>query len=205
MSLVFYVEYKMKKIVFLHGSGADKNRYAELCDTIAKYCGCELVCFNAPFTHYARPDKYQWFGKFENSGHRDAVISDYEYSLRYIKDKILALNCNTKDIVLIGHSQGGGMAVHIGLEKNLGVVVAICPDLPYNIKYDLSGNTPIYWLEAAKDTLLDDNRKQSYKLLPNGVDFHYAILPNSGHKDFENDFMNVIKNNEIPFLYKNTR
>lgn len=190
----------MKKMIFLHGSGAYKNRYGELCDSIAKYCGCELVLFNAPFAHHTRPDRYQWFGKFENNDRRDAVIDDYLYSLKYIKDKIYELKCDTKDVILIGHSQGGGMAIHLGLEMNLCGVVAICPDLPYNIQYKLSGNTPIYWFEAAKDTLLDDNRKQSYKLLPKGVDFHYGILPNCGHKDFENDFMDIIKHKKIPFI-----
>lgn len=189
----------MKKLVFLHGSGADKNRYADFMTDVAKYYGAKLVCFNAPFQHYLRPDKYQWFGKFENDGRRDAVIDDYVYSLQYIKNKIHELNCDTKDIALFGHSQGGGLAVHLGMEMNLAGVVAICADVPYNISYMLSSKTPIYWFEAANDTLIDKIRKDSYKLLPQNINFHYAILPNCGHKDFENDFMDVIRKNKIHF------
>lgn len=197
----------MKKLVFLHGKGENKNSYTDCMTNVAKYCGYELVCFEAPIAYEKRPGTYQWFKKFENDGRCDAIISDYEYSLRYIKDKILALNCDTKDIVLVGHSQGGGMAVHVGLKMNVAGVVAICADIPYNISHMFKPcyKTSVYWFEAANDTILDANRKKSYKLLPDGVSLHYTVLQHCGHNDFENDFMKVIKNNEIEFLHKNTR
>lgn len=187
----------MKKIVFLHGSGADQIRYADFMDRVAKYYDVEMVWFDAPFQHYKKLDKHQGFGKFDNNGRRDAVIDDYMYSLRYIKDKIHEIDCDTKDIALLGHSQGGGMAVHVGLGMELAGVMAICPDLPYNISYKLSSKTPIYWFEAANDTLLDRERKDSYKLLHQNINFHYTILPNCGHNDFGNNFMDIIRQNKI--------
>ena len=182
----------MKKFVFLHGSGGDKNSYADFMRVVAKYFDAELIVFNAPFQHHDYPDKFTWFGKFDNKGRRDAVIDNYMYSLQYIKNKIYELNCDNKDVILFGHSQGGGMAVHIGLEMNLGGVIAVCADLPYNVSYKLLSKTPIYWFEAVNDTLLNENRKKSYKLLSENTNFHYGLLPNSTHKDFEQDFIGLI-------------
>lgn len=183
----------MKKLVFLHGSGYDKDGYGDLPLKVAEQFGAELVSFNAPFPHTKKTDKFMWFNKFEQNGRRDAVEEDYAYSLQYIKDKILGLGGDTKDIILFGHSMGGGMAVHVGLEIELAMVISVVGDMPYNLQYKTSSHTPIYWFESAKDTYIDDNRKNSYKLLDAGTNFHYGILPNSTHSEFGDDLLLAIK------------
>lgn len=182
----------MKKLVFLHGSGSDKNAYSDLMYKIAKSFNANLITFNAPFNHPDKPHRYIWFNKFENDGRRDAIVEEYMYSLEYIKEQLKNLDTDTKDIILIGHSQGGGMAVHIGLEMDLSAVISINGDLPYNISYKRLTNTPIYWLESKKDTYIDDNRKKSYQLLTQNSNFHFLMLPNSSHKDFADDFLKII-------------
>lgn len=187
-----YKQIRMKKLVFLHGSGYDKNAYNVLMHEVAKSCGADLICFNAPFKHPNKFDKYTWFNKFEKDGRRDAVIEDYAYSLQYIKEQLNNLHIDTKNLILIGHSQGGGMAVHIGLETELSSVISICGDLPYNISYKKVAKTPIYWLEGGKDTYIDDNRKKSYQLIENNNHFHLLRLMNSTHSDFSDDFLKII-------------
>lgn len=187
----------MKKLVFLHGSGSDKNAYSDLMHEIAKRCKADLISFNAPFKHPDKPNKYKWFNKFENDGRRDAIVEEYVYSLEYIKEQLN--NLNTKDIILIGHSQGGGMAVHVGLEMNLSSVISINGDLPYNISYKKKTNTQIYWLESEKDTYIDDKRKKSYQLISNNDNLHLLTLKNSTHNEFEYDLLKVIDNKEIKF------
>ena len=189
----------MKKIVFLHGSGSDKNAYKDLMQLITNYTNIEVVSFNAPFHHPSKLTKYTWFNKFEEKKRRDAVIEEYEYSLKYIKDQLKKLNFDIHDILLIGHSQGGGMAVHVGLQMELAGVISISGDLPYNISYKKITKTPIYWLEGAKDTYIDDSRKKSYKLILNNNNFHFLTLPHSTHTEFSDDFLEIIHNKKIKF------
>ena len=189
----------MKKLVFLHGSGSDKNAYNELMLAIAQSFDADLISFNAPFGHSDKPNKYKWFNKFENNGRRDAVAEEYARSLQYIKEQLNNLHTEHENIILIGHSQGGGMAVHIGLEMELSTVISINGDLPYNLSYKKTTETPIYWLESKKDTYIDIKRKESYKLISNNNNFHLLMLENSTHNDFENDFLKIINDGKIKF------
>ena len=189
----------MKKLIFLHGSGSDKNFCNSLMHKIADFCCADLITFNAPFEHPEKINKYRWFNKIAVDGRRDAVVEEYMYSLQYIKNKINELCLDTKDVILIGHSQGGGMAVHIGLELELSTVVSINGDLPYNISYKKNTKTPVYWLAGEKDTYIDDNRKKSYKLIQENNNFHFLMLKNSTHKDFENDLLELINEKIIKF------
>lgn len=182
-----------KKLVFLHGSGADKNAYPELMCLVARYFNADLISFNAPFQHPDKPDKYRWFDKVEKNGRRDAVIEEYTYSLAYIKKQLMHLDTQPKNIILIGHSQGGGMAVHIGLETELGGVISINGDLPYNISYKKRTNTPVYWIESLRDTYINTDRKKSYNIISDNNNFHFLTLENSTHNDFREDFLKIIR------------
>ena len=189
----------MKKLVFLHGAGSDKNAYNEFMHKVAHYFDADIVSFNAPFKHPEKLDKYVWFNKFENNGRRDAVVDEYNYSLEYIKKQLSYLNEDPKNVILIGHSQGGGMAVHVGLEMNLSGVISINGDLPYNISYTKRTSTPIYWFESEKDTYIDNNRKKSYRLILNNENFHLLKLAKSTHNEFQNDLWAVINSGIIKF------
>lgn len=185
----------MKKLVFLHGSGANQFTYNDLMSAVAQKVNATLISFNAPFPHLTKENRFVWFNKVEQNGRRDAVLEEYFYSLEYIKDKLKELSCDLNDIILIGHSQGGGIAVHVGLELNLNSVISICGDLPYNINYDCQSMTPIYWLEGGKDSYINQQRKESYKMLENmKVDWHYKILPTSTHNEFAEDLLCEIEN-----------
>lgn len=182
----------MKKLVFLHGSGSDENAYSDFLRALALYYHADLFSFNAPFKHPDKPDKYTWFHKFEKDGRRDAVVAEYTHSVQYIKEQLNSLNTNPENIILIGHSQGGGMAVHIGLEMELSKVISINGDLPYNISYKDLTKTPIYWFESQKDTYINEARKKSYQLVSNHPNFHHLILENSTHNDFKDDLLSII-------------
>ena len=187
----------MKKLVFLHGSGADKNAYNDLMQMIAKHFDVELISFNAPFLRENKSNRYAWFNKFENNGRRDAILSEYNHSLEFIKQQLNALKTNPENIILIGHSQGGGMAIHIGLETELAMVLSINGDLPYNISYNSHSATPLYWFAGKKDTYIDDKRKNSYMLINNCKNLHYISLPNSTHNDFADDLLQALKEIDI--------
>ena len=187
----------MKKLVFLHGSGANKDAYSNLMKIVAHHFNAKLLSFNAPFEHTEKAMKYKWFNKIENGGRRDAVENEYAYSLQYIKKTLLSIDTNTKNIILLGHSQGGNMAVHVGLEIPLKCAISINGDLPYNITYENISNTPIYWFESKKDTYINQERKNSYTLIKNINNLYYKKLPNSTHNDFSDDFIKVLQSDCI--------
>ena len=189
----------MRKLIFLHGSGSDKNAYHDLMNAVAGYYQADLITFNAPFKHPKKTDKYTWFNKVENAGRRDAVPEEYAYSLRYIKEQLDYLQEDSQNIILLGHSQGGGMAVHVGLERELKCVISINGDLPYNLSYQKRTNTPVYWFESGQDTYIDLNRKKSYQLIERNTNFHFLRLENSTHTDFKDDFLKAVYNGTIKF------
>ncbi len=189
----------MKKLVFLHGSGSDCNAYNDLLKTTANHFNADLFTFNALFPHPEKSMKYKWFNKVEHNARRDAIVGEYMHSLQYIKEMLSNIDVDSKNIILVGHSQGGGMAVHVGLEIPLSCVISINGDLPYNISYKHKSDTPIYWFESAKDTYISQERKTSFHLIQNNKNFYYTKLPNSTHNDFAEDFMNILQSNFIQF------
>lgn len=193
----------MKNLVFLHGSGADCKAYHNLMSEIAQIFDAELITFNAPLPHPDKQNKFVWLNKVLKEGRRDAVEKDYWASVDYIKRKLEDLDLNLADTIIIGHSQGGGMAAHIGLELNLKAAISICGDLPYNINYVNKAHTPIFWFEAAEDGYIDTFRKASYKVLENlGADLYYQILPTSTHKDFKQDILSILKTSDLLDFFK---
>ena len=188
----------MTKLVFLHGSGADKDAYFETMQNIASKFNAQLITFNAPFPHPNKKEKFVWFNKKEINGRRDAVEEEYFRSLQYVKERLTSLKKDDEDIILIGHSQGGGLVVHIALDMKLKMVISICGDLPYNISYTNNSVTPIYWCEGGKDTYIDANRKSSHFFLKDiGANYLYQVLPNSTHNEFTKDLMSLVENIKI--------
>lgn len=183
---------KNLKLVFLHCSGGNKTDYAELLSHIAKSINAEILSFDAPLIKDEAKSKYFWFNKDETHPRRDAIESDFNYALKFIKDKILALKIALSDIILLGHSQGGAMASVVATELNLKLAVSIVGDLPYNINYTNNSETPILWLESKNDTYLSSERKASYTLFKDiNANLSYNILENSSHFDFDLDKDNI--------------
>lgn len=181
-------------LVFLHGKGADKSAYEAQMKSLAESLSAEYVSFNAPFGHADKPGKFVWFNKFEQHGRRDAVKEEYVFSLAYIKEKLQALKHPLSEVVLIGHSQGGGMAVNVGLELNLKAVFSICGDLPYNLEYENKAQTPIYWFEGQQDTYINQERKDSYKILQKiNADLRYQVIKNCSHNEINAAFSEIEK------------
>jgi predicted esterase len=179
-------------LIFLHGKGADKSAYHDEIEKLASDVGAEVISFNAPFLHPEKQNKYVWFNKFEQNGRRDAVTHEYSASLRFIKERLRQLPYPLSDIVLVGHSQGGGMAVSVALELNLKCAISICGDLPYNLTYQNNSKTPIYWLEGGSDEYISQERKDSYKILENlGVDLDYRVVSGCSHTAIQRAFIEV--------------
>lgn len=188
-------------LVFLHGKGTDGTSYSAQMKRLAGNLSAEYISFNAPFKHPTKAGKFVWFNKIEQNNRKDAVKDEYLFSLQYIKEKLQQLNYLMSDIVLIGHSQGGGMAVNVGLELNLKAVFSICGDMPYNLEYNNISQTPIYWFEGKNDTYISQERKDSYQILQKiNADLHYQRVENCTHNEIDEVFCkieNIIKRTYI--------
>ena len=181
-------------LVFLHGKGADSTAYSAQMKRLADNLSADYISFNAPFKHPTKAGKFVWFDKIEQNNRKDAVKEEYLFSLRYIKEKLLQLKCPLSDIILIGHSQGGGMAVSVGIELNLKSIFSICGDLPYNLEYYNKSQTPIYWLEGQNDTYINHERKKSYLILQKiAVDLHFKVVENCSLTEIDEAFLEIEK------------
>lgn len=179
-------------LVFLHGKGADKDAYSEQLRKLAGNLSADIVSFNAPLAHPTKKDKFVWFNKIENNNRQEAIEEEYRHSVNFIEEKLQKLNYPLSDIVLIGHSQGGGIAVSVALELNLKCAISICGDLPYNLKYVNKAETPIYWLEGECDSYINRERKDSYKILKAlGVNLNYRLVPNCTHSEIDPAFLQI--------------
>ena len=188
-------------LVFLHGKGADATSYSAQMKRLADNLSAVYISFDAPFKHPTKAGKFVWFNKIEQNNRKDAVKDEYLFSLQYIEEKLQQLNYLMSDIVLIGHSQGGGMAVNVGLELNLKAVFSICGDMPYNLEYNNISQTPIYWFEGKNDTYISQERKDSYQILQKiNADLHYQRVENCTHNEIDEVFCkieNIIKRTYI--------
>ena len=100
--------------------------------------------------------------------------------------KILAeRNINYGDVIYLGHSQGGDMAIRAALKHGAKMVVVLGADisdkfpLPEKIRTDFS----VIWVGAGHDDVLDESRRASYKILQKlGVKVTYIFSPDSTHE-----------------------
>lgn len=181
-------------LVFLHGKGSNHSAYEKQLEELAKNLSAEYVSFDAPLNYESLSNRFTWFNKIEANGRKRAVKEEHEYSLAYIKERLEQLGCLLSDVVLIGHSQGGGMAVCTGLELGLKAVFSICGDLPYNIKYINKSQTPIYWFEGNDDTYISKERKESYKILQEiKANLYYIVIDECSHNEIDSAFCEIEK------------
>lgn len=181
-------------LVFLHGKGSDHSAYEKQLKKLARNLSVGYVSFDAPLNYESSSNRFTWFNKIEKNGCKIAVKEDHEFSLVYIKERLEQLGYQLSDVVLIGHSQGGGMAVCAGLKLGLKAVFSICGDLPYNIKYMSKSKTPIYWFEGANDTYISQERKESYKILKEiKANLHYKVIDECSHNQIDSAFCEIEK------------
>lgn len=86
------------------------------------------------------------------------------------------------------------MAISVALNLNLKGAISICGDLPYDLEYTNKSSTPIYWLEAAQDGHITQERKDSWRTLNVlHATFHYQKIDHCTHDEIDAAF-NEIKN-----------
>lgn len=188
-------------LVFLHGKGRDKNELSETVAKLASIYNVEVVGIDAPFPY---KDGYSWWHRVEQDGIQKIKSEDFNCSVEKIVSEVNAAlgcrECGWERVILAGHSQGGMMAVHLGLKMHAQAVISLAGDFPEYFSYgpDIAKTMPIYWIEAGKDRVLNAERRSSYKYLEKlGCQLHYFYSPESEHSEFGSDVEEFIKSQTI--------
>ena len=184
-------------LVYLHGKGADPSAHNELIQKIAARHNAEILALKAPFHH---KDGFMWFGKTGRTEPRRINIDQFNQSVEYIISQVeQSLNCREckwDNVILCGHSQGGMMALHLGLTMSPAKVISICGDFPPDISYSatIDKNVPLIWIEAGKDDFLSQQRKDSWQKLRDwGCNLHFRRSPQSTHNHLCPEIIDLIE------------
>lgn len=121
-----------KLLVGLHGWGANAEDLAALADYLP-LTGYRMMFPNAPFPHPYNPVGRMWYGFPPNydfrSPHDFAQQTDLQASRLQLRDWFTTLSQETgiplEKTVLIGFSQGGAMALDVGLQLPFAGVVIL--------------------------------------------------------------------------------
>ena len=109
--------------------------------------------------------------------------------------KLKELGLDWKDVILSGRSQGAFMAMYIALsgKASPGKVISLCGAYADEMlqKGLTNKDTEIIWIEAAKDTVITDEKRNSYKnLQAKGCDITYILDENSDHDNLDSSVIN---------------
>lgn len=99
-----------RTILFCHGNAEDAAKTSKrLCDELRQSLNANVFAFD-----------YRGFGKSEGLPHQQAVLEDTESAMNWLCDR---QGCQPDDIVVIGHSLGGGPAVYVASKLGARVLV----------------------------------------------------------------------------------
>lgn len=178
----------MKKLlVFLHGAGGTKDSFADVATDLANYFYAELITFNAPIPF---KNGFTYMNKVYVDGVRTPVESDYQNSLIFLKNKILSYSIDPRNIIVVGHSQGGQMATCLGMQLPFYKTISICGDFPRRFSYSVLPNhcEDILLINGARDNYLSEDRKSSYKILDDlHLNYRFVVGENIEHFSFTAD------------------
>ncbi len=184
-------------LVYLHGKGADPSAHHELIQKIADKYGAELLALKAPFPH---KDGFMWFGKTGRAGQRRIIAEQFNQSVENIisqvEEKLHCRECQWDNVILCGHSQGGVMALHLGLTMSPSRVISLCGDFPPEITYSaaIDKKVPLFWIEGGKDTFLTPERKNSWQKLKDwGCNLQFRRSPHSSHNHLYTEIIDLIE------------
>ncbi len=107
-------------IVLLHGIGADGNDLISLAPYYhAVLPGAYIVSPHAPFPYDMAPFGYMWFsvGNLDLATRMNGVRTAAPFLDAFLDAELARHRLRDADLLLIGFSQGGMMALHVGLRR----------------------------------------------------------------------------------------
>ncbi|HRX64027.1 MAG TPA: hypothetical protein P5060_02890 [Candidatus Absconditabacterales bacterium] len=191
---------KPKLLIFLHGFGFDKDNNKESIQQLADGLGVEYFSFNALFDSQRERGGYSRFGMdkitkksiYDNKIHKSIDYIDFT-----INKQLEKRNLKREDIILCGRSQGAFMSIYTGLTNNKKChsIISLCGFAREGIEINIKSKPEIIRLEAKNDTVLSQERKESYKKLQqDGIEVNYILDTKSDHDNISQEAIKKIIN-----------
>ncbi len=191
---------KPKLLIFLHWFWFDKDNNKESIQQLAQWLWIEYFSFNALFD--SQRERW-WYSRFwidkvtKKSILNDKFYQSVEYINFTINKQLEKRNLERKDITLCGRSQWAFMAIYKWLTNNekCHSVISLCGFSKEWIDIDIKSKPEIIRLEAKNDTVLSQERKDSYKKLQKDwLEINYILDEESDHDNISKQAIEKIIN-----------
>jgi predicted esterase len=175
-------------MIFIHGKGTtpDDQKYNPFRE-LAKRMNADFISIIAPNLH---SKGFRWHNGNKQSP--DEAAAEFAKSVAHLESetsRIIAERAiSYDDIIWVGHSQGGDMAIRMALIHGAKQVIVFGADISgkFPIPKTINKNFVIDWIEAGNDDVLNEERRSSYKILQHmGIRINYLKNQNSTHNDWD--------------------
>lgn len=182
-------------IILLHGYGTNASDFESIGNFFSLTRKDARIVIPNGF-ELIKEDSYKWFDlededirawtqRIKLAGDKLATLLDDQ--LAYI-NKSENKNLNYDNVIIAGFSQGGMMALHVGLKKNISKVICFSGFLVDPSVILKNSRTNILFTHGENDTVLNINlMKNSTKILnKNGIAYEMYIEKNMQHEINQN-------------------
>ena len=173
---------EMPLVILIHGRGADANDLADLAPMLDTPDGARFVFPNAPKPFEAYPGMtygWTWFDGWPPR--RDSVAASRELLLQFLGE--ITARYPTTSLIVAGFSQGGMMALDVGLRatQNVAGVIAMSGGLYEEDLPDLAAHAhvPVLIAHGTQDEVVPVNyaRRARRVLEDAGLNVEYHEYP----------------------------
>jgi phospholipase/carboxylesterase len=177
-------------VVFLHGLGADGHDLIDLSEALAPALpNAAFHSPHAPFPYDMAAFGRQWFSLREWTPAALANGADHAASRLhgYLDSLQLEYGLTARDIALVGFSQGGMMALHVGLRRPsppAAIVGFSCALIaPERLAAEITGRPPVLLVHGGDDQVVPAVMMQRAHLALEsaGVPVEILLRPGIGH------------------------
>ena len=157
----------------------------EIAKLLAKKYNAEILAFNSILPY---KEAYTWFEKVDGEIVSDSFVKSFDYAKSKISHYVEENGIKPENIIIFGRSQGGFMAICLGIELGVGKVVAMAADIKAELvnAAKTEGCPEIIWIEAGKDKYISAERRGSYKDLQKlGIAVDYRVSEDAEHSYFD--------------------
>jgi predicted esterase len=181
----------MKNVmIFLHGKGVPgRAPQYRIFRRVAIKEDAETIIIDAPFPHR---DGFRWHDYNRNPGAES--LKEFEFSMSHIEASVekilLERKLNWNDLIWLGHSQGGGMAIMAALKHGAKKVIGMMPALDVQLELisklgPLHLDFPIYWVEAEHEEVIPKDRMDLWmQLKERGANIIHSVSKGSSHDKY---------------------
>jgi phospholipase/carboxylesterase len=176
-------------IILCHGYGGDGKDISTLAINWRRFLPDAIfLCPNAPEVCPINPAGFQWF---DLSSEEDIIFEKSlvaeEKLIRYLEQVLNNFNLESKNLSLVGFSQGCMMSIQVGLKnkKQLGCVIGYSGKIinQKHLSNNIKSKPKIFLMHGENDTIVSPTHLLESKeyLIKNGIKAKTKLFKNCEH------------------------